>query len=93
VAGEEDGALEERRKRRLGESEFLRHSTPEEHLNKRSKGNSGKNLDGVAANDSPIQTISRETTPQPKTSSPTLTTPSSVLTIEVVCQSSIVPRL
>jgi hypothetical protein len=37
VAGEEDGALEERRKRPLERSEVLRRSTPEDRPNKHSR--------------------------------------------------------
>jgi hypothetical protein len=42
VAGEEERALEERRKRPLEESEVLRCLTPEERPNKRSKGDDGE---------------------------------------------------
>jgi hypothetical protein len=53
VAGKEDGAYEERRKRPLEKSEVLHCLTPEERPNKRSKGDGGKNVDGAATNDSP----------------------------------------
>jgi hypothetical protein len=93
VAGEEDRTLEERRKRPLERSEVLYYSTPEERPNKRSKGDGGENVDGAATNDSPIRTVSPETTPQTKTSSSTLTTASPGSTIEVVRQTSVVPGL
>jgi hypothetical protein len=93
VAGEEDRALEETRKRPLEKSEVFYYSTLEERLNKRSKGDGGKNVDSVATNDSPIRMVSPETTLRTKTSSSTLTTASPGLTIEIIRQTSVVPRL
>jgi hypothetical protein len=93
VAGEENRALEKNRKRPLEKSEALHCSTPEERPNKRSKEDGGENVDSVATNNSPIRTISPETTLRPKTSSPTLTTASPGSTIEIVRQTSVVPGL
>jgi hypothetical protein len=93
MAEDENGSADARRKRPLEKSEALRCSTPEERPNKRSKGDGGENVDGAATNDSPVRTVSPETTPRPKTSSPTLITTSPGSTIEIVRQTSVVPGL
>jgi hypothetical protein len=89
MAGENDGDPEERRKRPL---EFDC-PTPGDRPNKRSKGDDSESEDTAATGDLPKLTFNLETTPRPRTSSPTSTTASPGSILEIVRQTSVVPGL
>lgn len=93
IDGDEDGSPEERRKRPLEKSEVFTCSTPEERPTKRSKSDRGESEDGATTDDSSKRTVGLETTPQPRTPSPTYATPSPGSTRAVVRQTSVVPGL
>lgn len=88
MAGEVDGTPKGGRKRPLEKSEAFGCSTPKDRPNKRSKSE-----DGAAPDDSPKRAVSPETTPRPRTSSPTSTTASPGSILELVRQTSVVPGL
>jgi hypothetical protein len=87
MAGEENRDYEERRKRPSETCDF-ECLTPRDRPNKRSKSE-----DGVATDDLPKRTVNLETTPPPRTSSPTSTTASPGSVLDIVRQISVVPGL
>jgi hypothetical protein len=93
MAREEGGDPKETRKRPLERCEVLKCSTPGDRPNKRSKSDGGRSEDGAATGDLTRRTFSPKTTLRPRTPSPTfiIDTPSSKL--EIVRQTSVVPRL
>jgi hypothetical protein len=93
MAGANDGDSEERRKRPLDTCEAFDCPTPGDRPNKRSKGDDSESEDTAATDDLPKQTFNLETTPRPRTSSPTSTTASPASVIEIVRQTSVVPGL
>jgi hypothetical protein len=93
TAGEENRDPEKRRKRHLETCEVFDCPTPGDYPNKRSKGDDSEGEDTAATDDLPKQTFNLETTPRPRTSSPTSTTASPASVIEIVRQTSVVPGL
>jgi hypothetical protein len=93
MAGEDDGDPEERRKRPLETCEPFDCPTPGDRPNKRSKSDDSESDDDAATDDSPKRTVNLETTPRPRTPSPTSTTASPGSILEIVRQTSGVPGL
>ena len=93
MAGEDDGDPEERRKRPLETCEAFDCPTPGDRPNKRSKSDDSESDDNAATDDSPKRTVNLETTPRPRTPSPTSTTASPGSILEIVRQTSVVPGL
>jgi hypothetical protein len=60
---------------------------------KRRKGDDSESEDNAATDDSPKRTVNLETTPRPRTLSPTSTTASPGSILEIVRQTSVVPGL
>ena len=93
MAGEDDGDPEERRKRPLETCEAFDCPTPGDRPNKRSKGDDSESEDTSATDHLARRTFSPETTPRPRTPSPTSTTASPGSILEIVRQTSVVPGL
>jgi hypothetical protein len=93
MAGENDGDLEERRKRPLETCEAFDCPTPGDRPSKRSKGDDSESEDTSATDHLARRTFSPETTPRPRTPSPTFITASPSSAITIVRQTSAVPGL
>jgi hypothetical protein len=93
TAGENDGDPKERRKRSLETCEAFDCPTPGDRPNKRSKGDDSESEDTLATDHLARRTFSPETTPRPRTPSPTSTTASPGSIFEIVRQTSVLPGL
>jgi hypothetical protein len=93
MAGENDGDSEERRKRPLETCEAFDCPTPGDRPNKRSKGDDSESEDTSATDHLTRRPFSSETTPRPRTPSPTFITASPSSAITIVRQTSAVPGL
>jgi len=93
MAGEDDADLEKRRKRPLETCEVFDCPTPGDRPNKRSKGDDSESEDNAATDDLPRRTVNPETTPRPKTPSPTSTIASPGSILEIYRQTSVVSGL
>ena len=93
MAGENDGDPEKRRKRSLETCEAFDCPTPGDRPNKRSKGDDSESEDTSATDHLARRTFSPETTPRPRTPSPTFITASPSSAITIVRQTSAVPGL
>ncbi|KAM0714625.1 hypothetical protein Q7P37_009921 [Cladosporium fusiforme] len=90
IAGEEDRSPKEGRKRPFERNGY---SALEDLPNKRGKCDEGESEHSAATDDLAKRRVNLDTTPRPRTSSPTCTTASPGSTLEVVRQTSVVSGL
>ena len=83
----------ERRKQPLETCEAFNCPTPGDRPNKHSKGNESKGEDTATADNLLKRTVNPRITPRLRTSSPTSTTASPALMLEIVCQTGMEPGL